>query len=37
MAHWTQIDENNKVIKVTIGDNNDPDKGYQWLMNYATL
>lgn len=34
MAHWAQIDENNVVIQVTVGDNNDPngDEGYQWLI-----
>jgi hypothetical protein len=32
MAHWAKVDENNKVIQVTVGDNNDPDEGYQWLI-----
>ena len=34
MSHWAEIDENNKVIRVTVGDNNDPngDEGYQWLI-----
>jgi hypothetical protein len=32
MAHWAEIDENNIVLRVTVGDNNDPDEGYQWLM-----
>ena len=34
MAHWAELDENNKVIRVTVGDNNDPngDEGYQWLL-----
>lgn len=34
MAHWAEIDENNIVINVTVGDNNDPagDEGYQWLI-----
>lgn len=34
MAHWAEIDENNKVIRVLVGDNNDPagDEGYQWLI-----
>lgn len=34
MAHWAQIDENNVVIRVVVGDNNDPnaDEGYQWLV-----
>lgn len=34
MAHWAEIDETNKVIRVLVGDNNDPagDEGYQWLI-----
>ena len=34
MSHWAELDENNKVIRVTVGDNNDPngDEGYQWLL-----
>ncbi|CAB4156767.1 hypothetical protein UFOVP658_147 [uncultured Caudovirales phage] len=32
MAHWAEIDENNIVIRVTVGDNNDPDEGYKWLI-----
>ena len=34
MSHWAELDENNKVIQVTVGDNNDPngDEGYQWLI-----
>jgi hypothetical protein len=34
MAHWAEIDENNIVLRVTVGDNDDPngDEGYQWLL-----
>jgi hypothetical protein len=32
MAHWAQIDENGIVVQVTVGDNNEPDEGYQWLI-----
>ena len=34
MAHWAELDESNKVIRVLVGDNNDPagDEGYQWLI-----
>ena len=32
MAHWAEIDENNVVTRVTVGDNNDLDEGYQWLI-----
>lgn len=35
MSHWAEIDKNNKVLRVLVGDNNDPagDEGYQWLVN----
>ena len=35
MSHWAEIDENNIVIRVLVGDNNDPngDEGYQWFIN----
>ena len=34
MSHWAELDNNNKVIRVLVGDNNDPagDEGYQWLI-----
>jgi hypothetical protein len=34
MSHWAELDSDNKVIRVTVGDNNDPagDEGYQWLI-----
>ena len=34
MSHWANIDENNIVIQVTVGNNDDPngDEGYQWLI-----
>jgi hypothetical protein len=34
MSHWAELDDNNKVIRVTVGDNNDPagDEGYSWLI-----
>lgn len=34
MAHWAEIDKNNIVIRVLVGDNNDPagDEGYSWLL-----
>ena len=34
MAHWAELDESNKVIRVLVGDNNDRagDEGYQWLL-----
>lgn len=34
MAHWAELDNDNKVLRITVGDNNDPngDEGYQWLI-----
>lgn len=32
MAHWAEIDDNNIVLRVTVGSNDDPDEGYGWLM-----
>ena len=34
MSHWAQINNDNEVIRVLVGDNNDPagDEGYQWLL-----
>ena len=34
MSHWAEVDASNKVIRVVVGDNNDPagDEGYQWLI-----
>ena len=34
MSNWAEIDSNKKVIRVLVGDNNDPagDEGYQWLL-----
>lgn len=32
MAHWAEIDENNVVLRVLVTDNDDPDEGYQWLI-----
>lgn len=33
MAHWAQINGNNIVTRVIVGDNNDPngDEGYKWI------
>jgi hypothetical protein len=27
MSHWAEIDENNIVLRVLVGDNNEPDEG----------
>ena len=34
MSHWAEIDNNNLVTRVLVGDNNDPngDEGLKWLQ-----
>lgn len=34
MSHFAELDKNNKVVRVLVCDNNDPngDEGYQWLI-----
>ena len=34
MTYWAEIDNTNTVLRVLVGDNNDPsgDEGYQWLI-----
>ena len=32
MSHWAEIDENNIVLRVTVGSNEAADEGYQWLI-----
>jgi hypothetical protein len=34
MSHWAELDNTNTVLRVVVGDNNDPtgDEGYQWLV-----
>lgn len=34
MSHFAELDENNTVLRVTVGDNNDPngDEGLKWLQ-----
>ena len=32
MAHWAELDDDNKVIRVLVGSNDEPDEGYQWLI-----
>lgn len=31
MAHWAELDTNNVVVRVVVGDNNDPDEGISWI------
>ena len=35
MSHFAEINENNIVLRVLVGDNNDSagDEGYQWFVN----
>ena len=33
MAHFAKLDNNNIVLQVVVGNNNDGDEGYQWLIN----
>lgn len=34
MSHWAELDNNNVVLRVVVGDNNDPngDEGYKWII-----
>ena len=32
MAHWAELNSSNQVVNVLVGDNNEPDEGYQWLI-----
>jgi len=31
MSHWAEINENNEVIRVLVGDNNAPDEGQSFF------
>ena len=33
MSHFAEIDENNIVIRVLVGDNTMPNEGYDWFVN----
>ena len=34
MSHFAEVNDQNIVLRVLVGDNNDPngDEGYQWLL-----
>jgi hypothetical protein len=32
MAHFAEIDDNNIVIRVLVTDNDQPNEGYDWLI-----
>jgi hypothetical protein len=31
MSHWAELDQDNKVIRVLVGDNNEPDEGEAFM------
>jgi hypothetical protein len=31
MSHWAELDQNNIVIRVLVGNNNDPDEGETFI------
>lgn len=32
MSHWAKINDDNVVVEVVTGNNDDPDQGYDWLI-----
>ena len=32
MSHWAEIDSKNTVLRVLVGNNSDPNEGYDWLI-----
>lgn len=32
MSHFAEIDNNNKVIRVLVGDNSMPNEGHDWFV-----
>jgi hypothetical protein len=32
MSHFAEIDENNVVLRVLVGDNSAPNEGYDWFV-----
>lgn len=32
MSHWAEVNTSNTVIRVLVGNNNELDEGYQWLI-----
>ena len=32
MAHWAELDENNIVLRVVVGDNDSEDEGLSWIV-----
>ena len=31
MSHWAELDKNNIVLRVLVGDNNEPDEGQAFM------
>jgi hypothetical protein len=32
MSHFAELDENNVVLRVLVGDNDSPNEGYDWFV-----
>jgi hypothetical protein len=32
MAHWAEIDETGLVLRVIVGNNDEPGEGYDWII-----
>jgi hypothetical protein len=32
LSHFAELDENNVVVRVLVGDNNMPNEGYDWFV-----
>lgn len=32
MSHFAELDENNVVLRVIVGDNDAPNEGYDWVV-----
>lgn len=32
MAHWAEVDKDNVVLRVIVGNNDDLDEGYKWII-----
>jgi len=35
MSHWAEVDDNNIVINVLVGDNNSPDEGESFMKSLS--
>lgn len=32
MSHWAELNQDNVVLRVLVGSNDEPDEGYQWFV-----